>query len=245
MNTQTNNPVKTEILDYQAGGVAAKGFLAQPETVDKQAPAILLVPMWKGRVEFIDDKAREMAQRGMVALAVDLYGEGQLAADNDEAAALMQPLLDDRAELHRRIQAGFEALCEQGIATDKVVAIGYCFGGLVVQDLARINDQVAGVISVHGLMNKPEIETAEHWNAKVMLLHGAKDPMVSDEDWLQLRDDMSQAGCDWQKHDFGLAYHAFTTPGANDPDFGTVYNADAHRRSEQLMADFIEEIAGR
>src|SRR5690554_4713343 len=104
--------------------------------------------MWKGRVEFIDDKAREMAQRGMVALAVDLYGDGQLAADNDEAAALMQPLLDDRAELHRRIQAGFEALSQQNVAADKIIAIGYCFGGLVVQDLARINDRVAGVISV-------------------------------------------------------------------------------------------------
>ncbi|MFV0543895.1 MAG: dienelactone hydrolase family protein [Marinicella pacifica] len=240
-----NTEIKTEVLNYQAGDVQAHSFLAQPENPDKQAPAILLVPMWKGRVEFIDNKARQMAERGMTALAVDLYGAGKVAADNDEAAALMQPLLDDRAELHRRIQAGFEALSQQNVAADKIIAIGYCFGGLVVQDLARINHQVAGVVSVHGLMNKPDVKTPEHWTAKVMLLHGAKDPMVSDEDWLQLRDEMMQAGCDWQKHDFGLAYHAFTTPGANDPDFGTVYNSDAHRRSEQLISDFIAEIAGR
>ncbi len=241
MNTQ----IKTEILNYQAGDVQAQGFLAQPENPDRQAPAILLVPMWTGRVEFIDNKAKEMAQRGMTALAVDLYGNGQLAKDKDEAASLMQELMDDRSELHRRINAGFDTLCEQVVAKDKIIAIGYCLGGLVVQDLARTNDQVAGVVSVHGLMNKPEVTTAEHWTAKVLLLHGAKDPMVSDEDWLQLRDEMSQAGCDWQKHDFGLAYHAFTTPGANDPDFGTVYNSDAHRRSEQLISDFIAEIAGR
>jgi dienelactone hydrolase len=237
--------IKTQQLNYQAGDVEAHGFLAQAEIPNPQAPAILLVPMWKGRVEFIDEKAREMARRGMTALAVDLYGNGKQATDNDEAAALMQPLMDDRAELHRRINAGFNALCDQVVDKNKIVAIGYCLGGLVVQDLARINDQVAGVISVHGLMNKPDVKTPEYWRAKVMLLHGAKDPMVSDEDWLQLRDEMSQAGCDWQKHDFGLAYHAFTTPGANDPDFGTVYNADAHRRSEQLMSDFIAEIADK
>ncbi|GAA4819437.1 carboxymethylenebutenolidase [Marinicella pacifica] len=241
MNTQIN----TRILKYHAGDVQAHGFLAEPHHPDPHAAAILLVPMWKGRVEFIEDKARKMAERGMTALAVDLYGDGVVAADNDEAAALMQPLLDDRAELHRRIQAGFEALSQQNVAADKIIAIGYCFGGLVVQDLARINHQVAGVVSVHGLMNKPDVKTPEHWTAKVMLLHGAKDPMVSDEDWLQLRDEMMQAGCDWQKHDFGLAYHAFTTPGANDPDFGTVYDQDAHRRSEQLISDFIAEIAGR
>lgn len=239
-----NTKVKTKLVNYQAGGVEAHSFLAQPVESSKQAPAILLVPMWKGRVEFIDQKAEEMAGRGMTALAVDLYGEGKIAADNDEAAALMQPLMDDRAELHQRIQAGFDVLCEQGVATDKVVAIGYCFGGLVVQDLARINKDVAGIISVHGLFNKPDISTPEHWQAKVLLLHGAKDPMVSDEDWLQLREELMQADCDWQKHDFGLAYHAFTTPGANDPDFGTVYDKKAHRRSEQLITDFIAEIAG-
>jgi len=240
-----NSQIKTEVSKYEAGSIQAQGFLAKPEVINQKAPAILLVPMWKGRVGFIDDKAREMAGRGMTALAVDLYGEGKTAVDNDEAAALMQPLMDDRAELQQRINAGFDTLCKQGVAKDKIIAIGYCLGGLVVQDLARTNQQVAGVISVHGLMVKPDVKTPQHWRAKVMLLHGAKDPMVSDEDWLQLRDEMSQAGCDWQKHDFGLAYHAFTTPGANDPDFGTVYNADAHRRSEQLMSDFIAEIADK
>ncbi|KAA3641279.1 MAG: carboxymethylenebutenolidase [Proteobacteria bacterium] len=239
-----NTTIKTQILPYQAGAVAAQGFLAQPEHTDNQAAAILLVPMWKGRVEFIDDKAKEYARRGMTALAVDLYGDGKIAADNDEAATFMQALMDDRAELHKRINAGFNTLCEQAIAADKVVAIGYCFGGLVVQDLARTNNQVAGVVSVHGLMNKPDVNTPEYWCAKVLLLHGAKDPMVSDDDWLKLRDEMSQADCDWQKHDFGLAYHAFTTLGANDPGFGTVYNKDAHRRSEQLITDFINEIVG-
>ncbi|MCX7544870.1 dienelactone hydrolase family protein [Marinicella gelatinilytica] len=241
-----NTRVKTKILNYSSGEVEAHSLLAQPENPDKHAPAILLVPMWKGRVEFIDQKAEEMAGRGMTALAVDLYGKGKIAADNDEAAALMQPLMDDRAELHKRINAGFEALCNcPDVVADKVVAIGYCFGGLVVQDLARINKDVAGIISVHGLFNKPDVSTPEHWQAKVLLLHGVKDPMVSDEDWLQLREELMQADCDWQKHDFGLAYHAFTTPGANDLDFGTVYDADAHRRSEQLITDFIAEIAGR
>jgi len=245
MNTQMNKSIKTKILNYQAGDIEVHGFLAQPENPDKQAPAILLVPMWKGRVEFIDNKAKEMAQRGMTALAVDLYGAGKIAADNDEAGALMQPLMDDREELHKRINAGFKALSAcQDVAADKIIAIGYCFGGLVVQDLARINKDVAGIISVHGLFNKPQVTTPEYWQAKVLLLHGAKDPMVSDEDWLQLRDEMMQADCDWQKHDFGLAYHAFTTPGANDLDFGTVYDADAHRRSEQLITDFIAEISG-
>ena len=179
---------------------------------------------------------------GYIGFALDMYGHAKVGNSVEENMALMTPFMEDRGLMQSRIEAGFNAILDIAKADiSKVVAIGYCFGGLCVQDLARVNDQVKGVISVHGLMKQAENITQGKFDAKVLLLNGADDPMVSDEDWLALRTELNNAHCDWQKHDFGGVMHAFTNPQANDASMGTVYNETANARSDKLIENFIQD----
>jgi dienelactone hydrolase len=171
-----------------------------------------------------------------------MYGEGKIGNSVIENTNLMQPFIDNREMMQLHVNAGFSAIASiKNADINKVVAMGYCFGGLCVQDLARVNSQVKGIISVHGLMLAPENIDHGKFKAKVLLLNGADDPMVSDGHWVKLREELNYAKCDWQKHDFGGVMHAFTNPQANDATMGTVYNEQANRRSEKLIDDFIVE----
>jgi dienelactone hydrolase len=124
----------------------------------------------------------------------------------------------------------------------RLAAMGYCFGGLTVLDLARSGADVRGVVSFHGLFNAPETSAGASISAKVLCLHGYDDPMVPPESVLALAAELTAAGADWQIHAYGNTLHAFTNPAANDPGFGAVYNADADRRSAQALNDFLAEV---
>ena len=234
--------MKTYNLEYTVGDKRHIGFVAEPENVTKNTPVILIVHMWSGRVPFVDEKAKDMASKGYIGFAIDMYGEGQIGQNVEENQALMQPFIENRAVMQNNIQAAMTAIQSIPNANfEKVVAMGYCFGGLCVQDLARVNKNVRGIISVHGLMLKAENIPQGIFQSRVLLLHGADDPMVSDADWKNLKQELDKAGCDWQKHDFGRVMHAFTNPEANDKEMGTVYNALADARSVLLIDNFIQE----
>ncbi|HHL32289.1 MAG TPA: carboxymethylenebutenolidase [Oceanospirillales bacterium] len=229
-------------LEYAYQGKKFKGYVALPENLSSLTAVVMIVHMWSGRVEFVEQKANEMAAKGLIGFAIDMYGNAATGETAEQCGALMQPFMDDRSLIGAHIQAAFAAIKQIEYADSKrVLAMGYCFGGLCVQDMARINSQLKGVISIHGLMvSHPDIKQGQ-FKAQVLLLHGADDPMVSDENWHALRAELNQAGCDWQKHDFGGVMHAFTNPAANDATTGTVYNKSADQRSEKLIADFIAE----
>ncbi len=111
-------------------------------------------------------------------------------------------------------------------------------------DLARSRDDIAGVVSLHGLLSAPDNEILSGITAKALVLHGYDDPMVPPEQVLAFAAEMSAAQCDWQLHAYGGVLHAFTNPSANDPDFGTVYSATATRRANHAMDDFLHEVLG-
>ncbi len=234
--------MKTYELSYFAGKKTFKGFVAEPDNVKHNTPVVLIVHMWSGRVEFVENKAKQMAEKGYIGFAIDMYGDGKIGQSINENTQLMRPFIDDRSLMQSHVQAGFSAIEKIRYANiNKVLAIGYCFGGLCVQDLARVNIQVKGIVSVHGLMLSPENMDHGKFKAKVLILNGSDDPMVSDGHWLKLREELNYAKCDWQKHDFGGVMHAFTNPQANDRSMGTVYNESANTRSEKLIDDFIGE----
>jgi len=155
----------------------------------------------------------------------------------------MKPLIEDRSMLQRRMKLGLEQVRKQReVDASRVAAMGFCFGGLCVLDLARTGADVRGVASFHGLFGKPGNTEGKKISARVLVMHGWDDPMATPDQVLGLTEELSAAGADWQVHAYGGTKHAFTNPSANDPDFGTVYSPDADRRSWQSLQLFLAEI---
>ena len=232
--------MKTEEVNYQVQDKQFKAFVAYPE--QQNSPLVLIVHTWAGRDEFVQNKAIELAQEGFVAMAVDMYGDARVGASTEENQSMMAPLIEDREKLKSVITAAVETGKQlEGVDTSKIAAIGYCFGGLVVLDLARSGIDINGVVSFHGLLMGSDISD-KGIRAKVLVLHGERDPMVPLSMIDEFQQEMTEAQADWQLHSYGNAYHAFTNPDANDPDFGTQYNQNADKRSWQSMMNFFSEI---
>lgn len=237
--------VQTREVEYFDGDVRMLGFLAYDDAVSVPVPAVLVAHMWGGREGFVCDKARALAELGYVGFALDLYGDAKVGLSPEENARLMQPFLEDRALLQRRMQLALEAVRGlDRVDRTRIAAIGFCFGGLCVLDLARTGADVCGVVSFHGLLKPPGNTQGNKIQAKVLVLHGHDDPMVPVEDVVALEQELTEAGADWQVHVYGHTMHAFTNPKANDPSFGTVYHPVADRRSWLAMRNFLEEIFG-
>jgi len=206
---------------------------------------VAIAHAWAGRTPFEEGKARALAEQGYVGFALDMYGKGVRGTSTEENQALLAPFLEDRDLVARRMHRAVEVLREQPeVDAPRVAAIGFCFGGLCVLDLARSGSDVLGVVSFHGLFTPPGStgDAPRPIRAKVLCLHGWDDPMAQPDSVLELAKEMTAAGADWQLHAYGNTLHAFTNPEANDPDFGTVYSDDADRRSHQALHNFLEEI---
>ncbi len=233
----------TSTVAYKDDDVVLEAYIAFDDAIKGMRPAVLVSHAWSGREGFVAEKARKLAEMGYVGFALDMYGQGIRGASVDENTALMQPFIDDRAMLQKRIVAAFYAVRQlPWVDQNHIAAIGFCFGGLCVLDLARSGLDLKGVVSFHGLLSPPENLEQKSIKAKVLVLHGNDDPMVPVDHVIALQQELTTAGVDWQIHTFGQTMHAFTNPVANDPEFGTVYQADADRRSWQLMQNFLSEI---
>ncbi len=233
----------TKCIDYQDGDSQLEGYLAYNET-GAPLPAVLVAHDWSGRREFACKAAERVAAMGYVGFALDMYGKGIYGSDGDAEgnAALMNPYFSDRALLRRRMNAALLAARElPQVDTTKIAAMGYCFGGLCVLELARSGADVIGVISIHGLF-VPGNVVNKKISAKVLCLHGHDDPMVPPEQVLAFEKEMTDAGVDWQVHVYGNTMHAFTNPAANNPGFGTVYKEIAEKRAYQSIANFLKEL---
>jgi dienelactone hydrolase len=232
--------MKTEQIQYKVKDINMLGYVAYPEK--KDSPLVLIAHTWAGKDSFVHDRANELANIGYTALAVDMYGDGRVGTDASENESLMSPLLADRDNLKERILAALEAGRKlEGVDSSKVAAIGYCFGGLVVLDLARSGANINGVVSFHGLLMPSSISSIGI-QSKILVLHGERDPMVPLDMVDEFQKEMTTANADWQLHSYGGTYHAFTNPEANDPEFGTQFNKDANRRSWDSMLNFFNEI---
>lgn len=234
-----------KLLEYEDDGLILEGLLVTPDDARAPMPGVMIAHAWGGRGEVEENTAHRLAELGYAGFAIDMYGKGVRGASREENAALIAPFLTDRAKLQTRIASAFNALQElPQVDSQKIAAIGYCFGGLCVLDLARSGLPARGVVSVHGLFTPPKDLPSRPILAKVLALHGHRDPMVPVEAVNQLEAELTAASVDWQIHVYGSAMHAFTNPRANDPDFGTVYDADADRRSWAALTSFLGEVLG-
>jgi dienelactone hydrolase len=207
-------------------------------------PGILVVHTWRGLDDYIRRRTRMVAELGYVGLAVDIFGKGVVPKDVPERQALLNKYLGDRGLLRERCRAGLDALrAHPMVNPGRVAAIGYCFGGCAVLELARSGADVRGVVSFHGLLSSPTPQDARNIRGSVLVLNGAEDPRVPAADVQAFHSEMREAAVDWQLVHYGNAVHSFTDPGAgSNPAAGSAYNERADARSWKAMKAFLEEI---
>jgi dienelactone hydrolase len=242
--TKSFPQIHTETVEYKDGDVILKGFLAYNESIKEKRPGVLVVHEWYGLNDYAKMRTEQLAKLGYVAFAADIYGNGIVAKNSEEAGKLAGEYRKDLAKFRRRLNAALEVI-EQNKLVDRnnVAAIGYCFGGGGVLELARSGADIKGVVSFHGGLSTPNPDDAKNIKAKVLVLHGADDPYVNAEQIEAFRKEMNAAEVDWQMNYYSYAVHAFTNQNAgNDPSKGAAYNEKADKRSWQAMKDFFDEI---
>jgi dienelactone hydrolase len=236
--------LKTESLEYfDADGKRYVGFLAVPER--PAGPAVLVAHNAPGVSDFERGVALKLAELGYVAFCADYTGDGAVLT-LPEIGAKLGPLMADSSPIRGTISAALATLIAQpGVDSAKVAAIGYCFGGTAVLELARGGANVAAVVGLHaGLpINRPE--DARNISGKVLILSGAADPMVPPEMRSRFEAQMNEAGIDWQMHLYGGVLHAFTVPGSETLGLpGMGYHATTDARSWKAMLQFFKETIG-
>jgi dienelactone hydrolase len=234
----------TEPVEYRAENVVMQGFVARISDT-KERPIVMLVHDWSGCREFAQDKAKYFAEQGYVGFAVDLYGKGKRGSDNDASVnqGLMGPLMEDRSLIVTRLQAALDCAKRlEKVQADKIVVLGFCFGGLCALDFARSGADIAAAISIHGLFFKPETEDKPKITAKILALHGYLDKMATPELLAKFQEEMTERGADWQTHVFGNTHHAFTNPKANDSKLGLHFSGNADSRTWPIVNSFLREI---
>jgi dienelactone hydrolase len=237
--------IEAGIHKYAGGGVNSRGFLARP-AVAASGAAVLVAHEGPGLDQHSKRRAVMLAEAGFIALAVDLYGEGSLAASLEDAIARGSALAADTDRLRLRMAAAFDALVGvEGVDPDRIGAIGYCLGGTAVLELARSGAQVAGVVSFHGGLQTGRAAGAGGIRAKVLVCTGSGDPFVPIDQVRDFQTEMEQAGADWQVITYGGARHAFTNPAADQiPTNALAYSPSADRRSWAAMQAFFDEALG-
>lgn len=234
----------TETVPYRDGDLALEGYLAYDDTRTSPQPAVLVVHEWWGLNEFAKTQVRKLAELGYVAFAVDMYGAGKVTEDPREARPWATALYSDPATWRQRAKAGFDVLAGHArVDRDRIAAIGYCFGGATVQQMAWSGLPLKGVVSFHGSLVPPSTDDAKRTRAQVLILHGAADTHVSDEDLHKYLEALRGSVIDWQLVMYAGAKHSFTNPKADDLGMpGVGYDARAARRSWQQMRLFFAEL---
>jgi dienelactone hydrolase len=232
---------------YQHDGVTLEGFHVYDDAKAGRRPAVLVIHQWTGLSDYEKRRSRQLAEMGYNVFAADIYGQG-VRPQPPESGKEAGKYKGDRALFRGRLMAALDVLkSDERTDQQRVAAIGYCFGGTGVLEMARAGADVAGVVSFHGGLDAAADMTAPKGGvkAKVLVLHGAVDPYVPREQVAAFEDEMTAAGADWQLVSYGGAVHSFTHKEAgDDPSKGAAYDEKADRRSWQAMKSFFAEIFG-
>lgn len=238
--------IKTRLVEYEHDGNVFEGMFAWDDDIEGARPGVLVAHTIAGRSAHEEDRARRLAELGYAGFAIDVYGKGTRTDDFDRNRAMMMALRGDRPGLQARLLAALDCLRGQAeVDAGQTAAIGFCFGGLSVLDIARSGEDIAGVVSLHGIFAPPGNTGGNRITAKVLALHGWEDPLATPDDVVGLADELTSMGADWQIHAYGNTTHAFTNPKADDWEGGKKYSADADGRSWIATRNFLAELFGR
>ncbi|MES1943033.1 dienelactone hydrolase-like enzyme [Salinisphaera sp. PC39] len=237
--TTAGAAVTTETVRYEIDGTEHIGYLAYDDSVDGPRPGVLVIHEWWGLNDYAKRRARELAGLGYVAFAADMYGGGRTTGDPEQAGAW-----SDAAKPHLRERAGaaLARLAETPrVDAGRLAAIGFCFGGTTVLQLAYSGADLDAAVSFHGHLPTPAED--DEIGASILVLHGAADPYVPPADVTAWEKAMNaRAGLDWHLTAYGHAEHAFTNQGADEHGLdGVAYDATAARRAWAHMRVFLEQ----
>lgn len=243
--TSLSAAVKEDTIAYQDGDTALEGFFAHDPEAKQTGKAVLIVHQWTGLGENEKMRARMLAKLGYKAFALDIYGKG-IRPQPPEAGKFAGQYKGDRKLYRQRLAAGLEQLKELAKVTDQdIAAIGYCFGGTGVLEIARAGTPLAGVVSFHGGLGAADGMGAQKdsLGAKILVLHGADDPYVPEKEVAAFRAEMKAADAKMEFIAYPGAVHAFTQTGAgNDNSKGAAYNKEADEKSWQAMQKFFTTV---
>jgi len=235
--------VHTQNVAYRDGEVELEGYLAYDDAQEGRRPGILIVHEWWGLNDYARGRARQLAALGYVAFAVDMYGKGKVTKDTEQAGHWSGQLHSTQL-MRRRAQVGLQVLVKnEHVDASRIAAIGYCFGGGAVLQLAYGGADLIGVVSFHGTLPVPTQEDVANIKADILVCHGAEDPFVPAERLTQFKQAMAHAKINWQLMIYPNAQHSFTNPAADHDEIeGTAYNEQADKESWQQMLSFFNEI---
>ena len=242
----TSPSLKEENITYSDNGVTMNGYLVYDANKQGKRPGILVVHEWWGLNDYPKMRARKLAELGYVALAVDMYGGGKTVDNPGDAGKMAGSFYQNLRMTKSRFDAALNKLkANSEVDTSNIAAIGYCFGGGVVLNVARLGDDLKGVVSFHGgLIGAPA--KRDLLKAKILVCHGAADQFVKPEEVAQFKKQMDSIGADYTFKQYPNATHAFTNPAstANGEKFKMPikYNAEADSASWNDMKDFFARI---
>lgn len=232
-------------VEYKQGDTILEGYVAYDDARKGKLPAVIVVHEWNGLGDYMKIRAEKLAKLGYVAFAADIYGKGVRPAPPKEAGAEAAKYKENRPLMRQRVLAALEeAKKHPKVDASRIAAIGYCFGGTVVLELARVGADVKGVASFHGGLSTPLPAQAASLKSKVVVYHGAEDPYVPDAEVKAFEEEMRAAKADWSLAKYSGAVHAFTNPalvGKNAAPGAAEYHALADRRSWASLQDFLQE----
>lgn len=237
--------IRTRLVDYRRDDSIFEGMLAWDDAATGPRPGVMVAHTIAGRSGHEEERARRLAECGYAGFAIDVYGKGTQTTEFDQNKAMMDALRADRPELQARLLAALACLRGQPeVDAARTAAIGFCFGGLSVLDVARTGVDIDGVVSLHGIFTPPGNTAGNSIGARVLALHGWEDPLATPDAVVALAAELTAMGADWQIHAYGNTAHSFTNPAANDREGGKQYNADADRRSWIATQNFLAELFG-
>jgi dienelactone hydrolase len=235
--------LKTETVPYRDGDRGMTGFLVWDSARSDRRPGILVVHGGAGLDDHARGRARRFAEWGFVAFACDMYGDG-VAGNRERVMARIKELHHNRAALCSGGQAGLDVLRSHPHVDGRLAAVGYCFGGMTVLELARGGLALSAVVSVHGSLETGQPAAADSVKAKILVCHGALDPHVPTAQVTGFADEMRDARADWQLIVYGGAMHGFTHENATGTTPGVAYHEPTDIRSQRAIRSFFDEVFG-
>ncbi|WP_150911439.1 dienelactone hydrolase family protein [Marinobacter halotolerans] len=248
-SAQVSAAMQTETVEYQVNGKTFTGYMAYDDDIDGKRPGVLVVHEWWGHNEFAREQAEKLALEGYTAFALDMYGSGKLAKHPEDAKSFMQEATKDMDQVKARFMAA-KNLLQQHVSVDpsRIAAQGYCFGGAVVLNMARLGVDLDAVVSYHGALGSPISAEAGKVEPRIHVYTGGADKMVPSEQVAGLVKEMQDAEVDLTLVSFPGVLHSFTNPGADQiaEEFGmpVAYDQNAASRSWEGTLELYSEVFG-